>query len=156
MALRHVEQMKMGFCAKIQSTVLLGLLVYTIMSCGTNTPLAEYTPSSDQEAALKNVLLGFEDGVNRRDVKKVAGFIHEDATLILGRERSRLSKSDYLKILPQRLADQPPIALGRPKMALSGNAADVRIYMTRGDARMLVTFHLTRDEHRWAISGWTY
>ncbi len=145
-------------CAKIKCAVLLLLLVLsiTIMSCGTDTPLAEYTPSTDQEAAVKSVLLGFEDGVNRRDVKKVAGLIHEDATLMLGRERSRLSKSDYLKILPQRLADQPPISLGRPKMNLSGNTADVRIYMRRGDARMLVTFHLMRDDHLWAISGWTY
>jgi hypothetical protein len=150
--------MKKGFCAKIENAVLLGMLLLsiTITSCGTDTPLAEYTPTTDQEAAVKSVLLGFEDGVNRQDVNKVAGLIHEDATLMLGRERSRLSKSDYLKILSQRLADQPPIALGRPKMTLSGNTADVRIYMIRGDARMLVTFHLMRDDHLWAISGWNY
>ena len=150
--------MKKGSSAKIKNAVLLGMLLLsiTIISCGTDTPLAEYIPSSDQEAAIKNVLLGFEDGVNRRDVKKVAGFIHEDATLMLGRERRLISKPDYLKILPQRLADQPPIALGRPKMALSGNAAGVRIYMKRGEARALVTFHLTHEDHRWAISGWDY
>lgn len=140
----------------VKNAVLLGLLVYTILSCGTDTPLSEYAPSSDQEAAVKRVLLDFQDGVNRRDAKRVAGLIHEDATLMLGRERNRLSKSDYLKILPQRLADQPPIALGRPKMDMSGNASDVRIYMTRGDARTLITFHLMRDDHRWTISGWTY
>lgn len=148
--------MKKGSYAKIKKAVLLGLLVYTVLSCGTDTPLAEYTPSSDQEAAVKSVLLDFQDGVNRRDPENVAGLIHEDATLMFGRERRRLSKPDYLKILPQRLADQPPIALGRPKMTLSGNRADVRIYMKRGDARVLVTFHLTRDVHRWAINGWTY
>ena len=82
-------------CAKIKCTVPFVLLVLsiTVMSCDTDTPLAEYTPSSDQEAAVKNVLLGFEDGVNRRNVKKVASLIHKDATLILGRERRRLSKS---------------------------------------------------------------
>ena len=150
--------MKKGSCAKIENAVLLGVLLLsiTIISCGTDTPLAEYPPTTDQEAAVKGVLLGFEDGVNRREVKKVAGLIHEDAILMLGRERHQLSKSDYLKILSQRLADQPPIFLGRPKMTLSGNTADVRIYMIRGDARMLVTFHLMRDDHLWAISGWTY
>ena len=116
---------------------MLLVLSITVMSCDTDTPLAEYTPSSDQEATVKNVLLDFEDGVNRRDVKKVGSLIHKDATLILGRERRRLSKSDYVKILPQRLADQPPISLGRPKMNLSGNTADVRIYMKRGDASTL-------------------
>ena len=150
--------MKKGFCAKTKSAVRLALLLLSITftSCGTDTPLAEYTPASDQEAAIKNVLLGFEEGVNRRDVKKVAGLIHEEATLMLGRERRLISKADYLKILPQRLADQPSIALGRPKMSQSGNTADVRIYMKRGGARVLVTFHLTRVDHRWAINGWDY
>ena len=136
--------------------MLLGLLVGTLMSCGTDTPLAEYVPSSDQEAAVKSVLLDFQDCVNRRDAKRVAGLIHEDATLMLGRERNRFSKSDYIKILPQRLADQPPIALGRPKMQMKSDTADVHIYMARGDARFLVTYHLKRDDHRWTISGWTY
>lgn len=148
--------MKKGSCAKIKNALLLWMLIYTVLSCGTDTPLAEYTPSSDQEAAVKSVLLDFEDGVNRRDTQNVAGLIHEDATLMLGRERSQHSKSDYLKILPQRLADQPPISLGKPKMALYGNTADVRIYMKRGEARILITFHLAHDDHRWAISGWTY
>lgn len=137
-------------------TVLLGLLMGTIVSCGTDTPLSEYTPVSDQEAAVKSALLGFQDGVNRRDAKKVARLIHADATLMLGRERRMFSKFDYIKILPQRLADQPPIALGRPKMTLSSSTADVHVYMMRGDARVLITFHMTRDDNRWTISGWTY
>ena len=140
----------------IKIIMLLGLLVCVIISCGTDTPLAEYTPSSDQEAAVKKVLLDFQDAVNRRNPANVAGLIHEDAILMLGRERNRLSKSDYIKILPQRLADQPTIALGRPKMDMKGDSADVRIYLIRGDSRFLVTYHLTRDDHRWAISGWTY
>ena len=138
------------------NAVLIGLLVHTLLSCGTDTPLAEYVPSSDQEAAVKGVLLDFQVGVNRRDANKVAALIHEDATLMLGRERNRLSKSDYVKILPQRLADQPPIALGRPKMHIESDAAHVHIYLIRGNARVLVTYQLTRIDDRWAISGWTY
>ena len=150
--------MKKGSRAKTRSAVLLVLLVLsiTMMSCDTDTPLGEYVPSTDQEAALKSVLLDFQDGVNRRDTGKVADVIHEDAMLTLGRERKPHSKSDYIKILPRRLADQPPIALGRPKMDVRGDTADVRIYMIRGDARFLITYHLTKDDHRWAISGWTY
>jgi len=136
--------------------VLSGLLVCAIMACGTDTPLADYIPSSDQESALKIVLLGFQDGANRRDAVKVAGLIHENATLMVDRERKLLSKPDYVKILPQRLADNPPFALGKPKMSLSGNMAEVSIYMSRGEARFLMTFHLTYEDQRWTISGWTY
>ena len=95
--------MKKHFRANTKSALLLGMLICAIMSCGTDTPLGEYISSSDQEAAVKSVLLDFQDGVNRRDAKKVAGLIHEDAVLMLGRERRRHSKYDYIKILPQRL-----------------------------------------------------
>ena len=143
---------------KAKDAMLSGLLALsiTVISCGTDRPLGEYVPSSDQEAAVKTVLLDFQNAVNRRDAGKVADVIHENAMLILGREREPHTKSEYIKILPQRLADQPPIALGKPKMDMKGETADVRIYMTRGDARALVTFHLTLDDQRWTISGWTY
>ena len=156
MAGRYVDQMKKGSCLKIKNAVLLGLLVCTLISCGTDTPLAEYESATEQEAALKSVLLDFQDSVNRKDAEKVANLIHQDATLMLGRERKQLSKSDYIKILPQRLTNQPPIALGRPKMHVKGDTADVRIYLIRGDGRFLVTYHLRRDDQRWTIRGWTY
>ena len=136
--------------------LMSGLLVCAILACGTDTPLSEYAPASEQEAAVKSLLLEFEDGVNRQNTAKVAGLIHKDAVLMLGRERSRISKADYVKILPQRLADQPPIALGRPKMDIKVNTADIRIYLSRGNGRFLITYHLRRDDHQWAISGWTY
>ena len=138
------------------AALLFGLFVYAIFACGTDTPLSEYTPTSEQETAIKSLLLEFEDGVNRQNDTKVAGLIHKDAVLMLGRERSRVSKADYVKILPQRLADQPPIALGRPKMDIKGDTADIRIYLSRGNGRFLVTYHLRRDDHLWFISGWTY
>ena len=136
--------------------LLSGLLLCAIFACGTDTPLSEFTPTSKQEAAVKKLLLEFEDGVNRQNAAKVAGLIHKDAVLTLGRERNRVSKADYVNILPQRLADQPPIALGRPKMDIKNDTADVRIYLSRGSGRFLITYHLRRDDHQWAISGWTY
>jgi len=136
--------------------VISGLLVGVIMACGTDTPLADYIPASVQESALKKVLLDFQDSANSRDSVKLAGLIHENATLMVDRERKLLPKADYVRILPKRLADNPPLALGKPKMELSGNTADVSIYMSRGDARFLMTFQFRYDDRRWTISGWTY
>ena len=70
-----------------KSTLLLGLLVLSIsiMSCGTDTPLSGYVPSSDQESAIKSVLVDFQESVNRRDPQNVANLLHEDATIMLGR-----------------------------------------------------------------------
>jgi len=46
---------------------------------------------------------------------------------MIGRDRKIISKTNYIKILPERLAENPPIALGKPKMTISDNKAEVKI-----------------------------
>ncbi|MGD9090443.1 MAG: hypothetical protein PVI38_18270 [Desulfobacterales bacterium] len=134
----------------------LGLTLAAILSCGQNEPLANYEPRSPQEQALKNIMLAFQDGVNTRDSDKIGNLIHEKAAIMTGRDRKILSRAEYIKILPQRLAENPPVSLGKPKMAVSGDKAEVKIYMTRGDYKGLVVFNLTFDNHEWTIQGWKY
>lgn len=127
-----------------------------MLSCGQNEPLAQYEPRSPQEQALKKVLLDFQDGVNTKDSKKIADLIHDKAAIMTGRERKILTKADYLKILPKRLAENPSIALGKPKMSIDGDTAEVKIYISRGDLNVLVVYDLKLYGHQWYIHGWTY
>jgi len=136
--------------------LLVTIVLSTTLSCGQDTPLAEYVPNSHQEEALKNVLLNFQVGVNRKDSKKIADLIHENASIMIGRDRKIISKTKYIKILPERLAENPPIALGKPKMAISDNKAEVKIYMSRGNSRVLMTFHMQLENNRWYIKSWEY
>jgi ketosteroid isomerase-like protein len=72
-------------------------MILILLSCGRNEPLSTYEPKSPQEAALKRVLLEFENDVNRRDAKKIESLIHEDASIMVGREQKMLSKAEYRK-----------------------------------------------------------
>ena len=126
------------------------------ISCGQNEPLSTYEPKSPQEQALKNVFLDFQDGANTRNSKKIENLIHEKASLMIGRERKILSKAEYSKILPKRLADNPPIALGKPKMKVSGDSAEVKIYMTRGNYNGLIIYTMKLEDDKWYIKGWKY
>ena len=114
------------------------IVITVIASCGQNEPLTNYEPKSPQEQALKSILLDFQDGVNTLDAKKIESLIHPKASLMTGRERKTLSKEEYVKILPKRLAGNPSVALGKPKMTVSGDKAAVKIYMTRGNYNGLV------------------
>ena len=134
----------------------LGLTLAAILSCGQNEPLANYEPRSPQEQALKNIMLAFQDGVNTRDSDKIGNLIHEKAAIMTGRDRQIISKADYIKILPIRLAENPPIALGKPKMTVSGDKAEVKIYMARGDYNGLVVFNMKLENTKWYIQGWKY
>ena len=136
---------------------LVFMIVATVaISCGQNEPLSTYEPRSPQEKALKNVFLDFQFFVNTKDAKKIESLIHENASLMIGRDRKILSKAEYGKILPKRLADNPPIALGKPKMKVSGDTADVRIYMTRGRYNGLIVYNMKLENDRWYIQSWKY
>jgi hypothetical protein len=113
--------------------LVIAAVILSIISCGRNEPLADYEPKTPQEQALKGVLLNFQDGVNTLDAVKVGNLIHENASIMTGRDRKILSKAQYVKILPKRLAENPPISLGKPKLSVAGNRAEVKIYMTRGN-----------------------
>ena len=132
------------------------IVITIIVSCGQNEPLNGYEPKSPQEQALKRMLLDFQDGVNTKDSSKIKDLIHEKATLMIGRERKILSKTAYSKVLPERLAENPPIALGQPKMTVSGDKAEVKIYITRGSYNGLMVFNMKLEYNRWYIQGWNY
>ncbi len=136
--------------------LVFAIIISAILSCGQNEPLSTYEPKSPQEQALKNVLLDFQDGVNTRNAKKIDNLIHEKASLMIGRERKLLSKAEYSKILPKRLADNPSIALGKPRMKVSDDNAEVKIYITRGDYNGLMNFNMKLEESKWYIQGWEY
>lgn len=136
--------------------LILAIVITTTLSCGQNEPLTLYEPESVQEQALKTVLLDLQDGVNTRDSKKIENLIHEDASIMTGRDRKILSKAEYIKILPKRLADNSPIALGKPKMAISDDSAEVKIYMTRGNYNGLVVYNMRLEDNKWYIQSWKY
>ena len=136
--------------------LVFALIIPAILSCGQNDPLSTYEPKSPQEQALKNVFIDFQDGVNTRDAKKIENLIHENALLMTGRDRKILSKAAYGKILPERLADNPPVALGRPKIKISGDTAEVKIYMTRGNYNGLIIYTMKLEDDKWYIQGWKY
>lgn len=136
--------------------LLAAIVLSTMISCGQDTPLAEFKPNSPQEEALKTMLMDFQVGVNTKDPKKITDLLHENASIMIGRDRKIVSKAEYIKILPQRLAENPPVTLGKPKMSVSDNKAEVKIYMSRENSRVLVTFHMQLDKNTWLIKSWKY
>jgi hypothetical protein len=136
--------------------VLIAIVLSTTLSCGQDTPLAEFNPNSQQEEALKILLLNLQDGINRKDSNKIADLLHENASIMIGRNREIVSKAEYIKILPQRLAESPTFAFGKPKISVSDTKAEVNIYIVRGNIRFLITYDMQFDNNKWYIKSWKY
>ena len=136
--------------------LVIAIAITAMISCGKDEPLSNYEPKSPQEQALKSVLIDFQDGVNTLDSKKIGDLIHENALIMTGRERKIYSKAQYMRVLPKRLAENPSISLGTPKMTVSGNKAEVKIYMTRGNYNGLIVYNMKLENNRWFIQSWKY
>jgi hypothetical protein len=136
--------------------LLIAVVIALSLSCGRNEPLSNYEPKSPRERALKGVLLDFQEGVNKRNPDKIGDLLHESALMMVGRERKILPKAAYVKLLPKRLAENPPVSLGKPRIAIDGENAEVKIYMTRGDYNGLVVFKMILDHDKWYIQSWKY
>jgi len=135
---------------------VLAIILSTMLSCERNTPLVNYEPKSSQEQALKDVLLHFQEAVSNKDSKKVLSLIHEKASVMIGNDLKLLSKMEYAKILPERLAENSYIALGKPQMTVSGDKAEIKIYMTRGDNNFLMIYNMKLENNTWYILSWEY
>jgi hypothetical protein len=152
-----------SYSLEIKNNKLNGLVQYlfavaltVILSCGQNEPLANYEPKSSEEKVLKSVLLDFEKAVNNKDFKQIENLFHERASIMIGRDRQIFSKEEYIKILPKRLADDPYMALGTPKMKISGDKAEIKIFMTRRENNFLIIFNMKQENDKWHILSWDY
>jgi hypothetical protein len=140
----------------MRSLLFFSIAIAHLVACGQNEPLAIYQPKSAQEQALKSVLLAFENGVKNQDSQKIADLLHATASVMVGRERQMLNRNAYLKILPERLRDSPAASMGKPKMDIKGDQAEVKIYMKRGNNNTLVVFNFIREVNKWYIQSWQY
>lgn len=132
------------------------ILITTVLSCGQNTPLALYEPKSPQEQAIKDIFLDFQNGINTMNYGQIENLIHDKASIMIGRDRKILSKAAYVDILPQRLAQNVSIALGKPKMKVTGDKAEVKIYMISGEYNLLIVYKMQFEKNKWYIQSWEY
>ena len=131
------------------------LPIFMILSAQ-NSLLEDYKPESSTQEALKEVLMEFQEGINNKNEYLLGKLLHANAELMVGRNRKLLSKKEYIQILPQRLMESPTVKLSKPKIMTAGKNAIVKIYMWRGNSKILVVFHMLFENYKWLITGWEY
>ncbi len=132
------------------------LLVMLFSGCDALTPLEEFEPGSQDEKALKMLLIDFKSAVNKKNTQAIADLLHENARIMMGRERKIYTKKGYLEILPRRFAANRTIKLSVPRISTRGSRAEARVYMWLGGARYLISYDMVFYNGKWYISGWKY
>jgi len=111
---------------------MIALVSFLVFLFGCAATLKEYKPKSSEEEAIKMSLLAFESAWNKHDQQGVLNLLHENAQLMTGREKSLLSKKEYVSILPKRMTDFPTTKLYEPTISVAGDKASVKILVYMG------------------------
>ncbi len=131
-----------------------------LLLIGCITTLQAYKPKNPSEVPIKALLVKWETTWNSNDVNGNLFLWNDKARIMYGLDRKFATKQEYEKILPERIKAHPIIKLGPPRINISGNKADVSLDMSLGDwkgaYKLLVIFHLVRENGAWSIIGWEY
>ena len=95
-----------------------------------------------------------ETAWNTQDAETYITFWHEDLKLKLGTPQSPkyYSKSEYAKILPQRMADFGPFKMVNPKiLQMEGDKAKAKVTVRKSSRDFKNVFNLVRVNGKWQI-----
>lgn len=138
-------------------------MVFISLSClaalifaGCVTTLQSYKPKTPDEASIKELLVEWESTWNAHNVNDHLALWNAKGQIMYGKDRRIATRSEYSKILPERMNANPSIKLGAPKIKVSGHKADVSVNMSIGSYQSLTTWHLVKENGNWSIMSWEY
>lgn len=133
---------------KFITITLISFLSMLLIGCAT---LKDYKPKSSKEKAIKIVLLKYESTWNNHDEQGFLALWHDNGKIMTGRDHKLVSKKEYVKIIPERMATYPKFNLGAPKMSIMGDKANVKVTILIGGHGFLHTFRLVNENNKWLI-----
>ena len=105
---------------------------------------------SGAEKSIKQTLSNYAEAWNKKDVKGVISFYHDNADIMTGKEKKMVSKQQYEQILPNKWKFGK-IKFGVPKIKVTRDKANVKVKATfkRFDANF--TYAMVLQDNSWLI-----
>jgi hypothetical protein len=129
---------------------------FLVFLFGCAATLKDYKPKSSEEEAIKTSLLAYESAWNKYDQQGVLTLLHEDAQLMIGSEKSMVSKKEFAVILPRAMPDFSPAELYEPTISVAGDKATIKLLVDMRQYQTQFTFHMIRENNKWLIMRWEY
>ena len=132
--------------------MLIGAMILLMAGCVTGEK--QVKPISPQEQEIFQLFSDMESAWNQQDADTYITFWHPDLRLKLGTPRSPkyYSKTEYAKVLPQRMAEMGPYKMVNPKvLKIDGDKAKARVTVRKSSRDYKNVFNLLRENGRWLI-----
>ena len=106
---------------------------------------------SEAEESIKQTLLDYAKAWNKKDAEGVIALYHDDADIMTGGDKKKVSKKQYGKIIPKRCNVHGKIKFGVPKIAVTGEKAKVNVEATFKRTDVNYIFYMVLQDNRWLI-----
>jgi len=140
------------------SSILAALFLISLASligCDSGS-FHDYKAKTTDEEEIKITLTKYFEAWNNKDADGVLSLIHEDAQMMVGAERSVLSKKQFTDRLPERFKNSPKFKEGSPKMNVMGREATVTIPMKSTIYNLQYVVKLAKENDKWYIMSKIY
>lgn len=137
-------------------TLIMITLIAWIYLVGCAVTLKNYKPANPEEAAIISVIIAFEESFNKADQILFLSIMADEARIMHGREKRIFDKTEYARILPERIKEIGIIGFSNPKIKIDGSIASVQATYESKFAVMPYSFQLKKFGNKWLILSNTY
>lgn len=137
------------------------MLVFSLVFAvsGYAETLQDYKARSQDEEAIKTLLLSWQNSGNKGDVAGVLSKLTDDFQIHhdIGGSRDQIeNKKQYGEGLPARMKRNPTVIIGTPEIEIKEDTATVRAVLDTTRRDLKTTFYLQRANGEWLISKIEY
>jgi hypothetical protein len=122
--------------------------LFTVKGCVTSEK--QVKPESPDEIAIRELVQSLEDAWNAGDKDKYLSFWHAQCGIKMGKVRKVMSKSEYAKILPEKMHNNP-MTLSDPKIKVDGDKATAKMNLDIKGHTIPYSLNLVRQNDQWLV-----
>jgi ketosteroid isomerase-like protein len=124
--------------------------IILLFFAGCVTSEKQVKPESPDEIAIRELVQSFEEAWNAGDKDKYLSFWHEQGKIKVGRSREVMSKTEYAKLLPDRMLINP-LTLSNPKIKVDGDKATAKMNLNTKGHSFQYSLNLVRQNGQWLV-----
>jgi len=129
---------------------MLCICIVLLAIAGCVTSEKQVKSESPDEIAIRELVQSLEEAWNAGDKDIYLSFWHEQGKIKVGRERKVMSKSEYAKLLPDRMQNNP-LTLSNPKIKVNGDKATAKMKLDTGGNSFPFSLNLVRENDQWLV-----
>jgi len=134
---------------RLLSISLIICVMYLVIGCVTSEK--QIKEMSPDEQAISQLLDNMVNAWNNKDVAGYLSAWHDDAKMMIGKEKAIVSKKEFSKTLPAKIGSTSDWKFKSKKIKINDDKATVKARTLYGGVLFYYYFNLAKENGKWFI-----